>query len=263
MKHPAMTVKCLLMACDYAGTADELRGCQNDARNLACELVKSSVATHDDITMLMEPTLSDMRDALESLRRASTDPSVTHVFVSWSGHGTSQPDRNGDEVDRMDECLCPVDFATVGGLLDDELCRIVSSFDHDTKVTLLLDCCHSGTAVDLPWRFTGLRTTERASSGTRTAYHPNVVAISGCRDDQTSADAYDSVHNEFSGAMTRAALDVLAIEPTLIGDAFALVVAMRVLLQERNVTQVPQLCASWEWSQDRDVSVLPSKRENP
>lgn len=253
-----MTVKCLLMACDYAGSACELRGCQNDARNLAKRLLESSVATESDITTLFEPTLAQMRSALDRLRIASEDADVTHVFISWSGHGTSQPDRDGDETDCMDECLCPVDFDDNGGLLDDELGRIVYSFDHDTKVTLLLDCCHSGTAVDLPWRYKGLRATERAGSeGRCTPCHPNAVAISGCRDDQTSADAYDAVRNQFSGAMTRAALDVLAIEPTLLGDAFALIVAMRVLLSERHVTQIPQLCASWAYSRDRDVAVLP------
>jgi len=251
-----MTVKCLLMACDYAGTPDELRGCQNDAKNLKEALVKSSVAAEHDITTVLEPTLCDMRDALYSLARSTHSEDVSHVLVTWSGHGSFQRDENGDELDGADECLCPIDFASSGGLLDDELCRIVHSINHATRVTLLLDCCHSGTAVDQPWVFTGLRRTEPAGKGSCVC-HPHVIAISGCRDDQTSADAYDSMRNQFTGAMTCALLDCLRIEPTLIADAPSMVAAIRVLLYERKMTQYPQLSCSREYSTDMDLRVLP------
>jgi hypothetical protein len=254
-----MVVKCLLMACDYPGTASELRGCRNDSKNLANALVKSSVAARHDITIVLEPTLEGMRDALSAIARATHDSDVSHVFIAWSGHGTCQPDTNDDEADRMDECLCPTDYDTAGGLVDDELCRIVSTISHNTHVTLLLDCCHSGTAVDLPWVYTGLRHTEHAGKGSHSC-HPDVIAISGCKDSQTSADAYDASHNEFTGAMTRAVLDVLEVEPTLIADAPALVAALRVLLHERHMLQVPQLSASQEWSPEADICVLPSPR---
>ena len=244
------------MACDYRGTASELRGCQNDAKNLASALIKTSVATHRDITTVLEPTLADMRASLRAIARETHEKDISHVLIAWSGHGTFQPDTNGDEADGKDECLCPADYESHGGLVDDELCQMVSDVKHTTRVTLLLDCCHSGTAVDLPWLYQGLRRTGPAGKGSHTC-HPNVMAISGCRDDQTSADAYDSAHNEFTGAMTRSILDVLEIEPTLIADAPALVAAMRILLRERKMVQVPQLCASQEWSPQVDVCVLP------
>ena len=226
-------------------------------RILRMLLVKTSVAARHDITTVLEPTLAGMRDALSAISRATHDSDVSHILITWSGHGTLQPDTNGDESDHMDECLCPTDFDTQGGLVDDELCRIISGVNHATRVTLLLDCCHSGTAVDLPWMYTGLRRTESAGKSCGPC-HPNVIAISGCKDDQTSADAYDSAHNEFNGAMTRSILDVLEIEPTLISDAPALVAAMRILLRERKMVQIPQLCATQKWSRDADICVLPS-----
>lgn len=251
----SMVTKCLLMACDYQGTPDELRGCQNDARNLADVIVKSGAAARNDITVLKEPTLARMRDALAHLVQVTNDQHVDQVFISWSGHGTFQCDTNGDEDDGRDECLCPVDYHTKGGLVDDELCDILSRIDPDTRVAVFLDCCHSGTAVDLPWRYTGLRSTSRSGKKAH-ACHPNTIAISGCRDDQTSADAYDVTHNEYAGAMTRAALDVLEREPSLLIDAPALVLAMRVLLRERKMVQVPQLTSSREHHGGADVCVL-------
>jgi len=63
-------------------------------------------------------------------------------------------DDNGDEYDGYDETLIPVDFEKAGQIRDDELYRyFVTKFKEGVLVTSLMDCCHSGTVLDLPYKF--------------------------------------------------------------------------------------------------------------
>ncbi len=40
------------------------------------------------------------------------------LVITFSGHGTYQPDEDGDEADGLDEALCPYDLQTNGGRAD-------------------------------------------------------------------------------------------------------------------------------------------------
>lgn len=237
-----MTTRCLLMAANYVGTNHALQGCINDAENLSEFLVQSGFVDQKHITLIKEPKHAQILDGIKSLAEESNEKYISHIFVSYSGHGTYMQDTNGDEVDGQDEALVPVDFRTAGMVSDDDLCEVFAQINPSTRVSVLLDCCHSGTALDLPFKFVGSEMSSPCGSGSRC--HPKTVMISGCKDAQTSADAYDQQRKEYSGAMTSSLLDVLKVEPTIGCDAFALVAAMRVLLKERNMSQIPQLCAS-------------------
>ena len=251
-----MSVRCLLLAANYPGTRHELRGCVNDAENLSEFLVQSGCASQDHIKLVCEPTRSDIIDSIGELASESTDKGIDRVFISFSGHGSSLRDTNGDEEDGWDEALVPVDYARNGLVSDDDLCELFSQFSSNTKISVLFDCCHSGTALDLPFRFVGCTQTS-ACNAAGSKCHANTVMISGCKDAQTSADAYDKDRCEFSGAMTSAMLDVLKLEPTVGSDAFALVTAMRVLLKERGMSQIPQLCSSQSSDQCSVPEFLP------
>lgn len=96
----------------------------------------------------------------------------------YSGHGTSVPDKSGDEEDGSDEALCYVDedgqITYDSCLIDDDFAAAVVDCLHpDTQMLILTDCCHSGTIADLRsdvWG--GLQ----------------VVAIAGCTDAQEATD---------------------------------------------------------------------------
>jgi hypothetical protein len=61
----------------------------------------------------------------------------------------------GDEEDGYDETLIPLDFKQHGQIRDDDLLRIlVRPMKEGVTMTCLMDCCHSGTVLDLPYRFT-------------------------------------------------------------------------------------------------------------
>lgn len=62
------------------------------------------------------------------------------------------PDRNGDEEDGMDEILIPGDFREAGQIVDDEIySEFVTQVPAGVHVVCMIDCCHSGTAMDLPY----------------------------------------------------------------------------------------------------------------
>lgn len=235
--------RALLFGNNYPGTDAALNGCVNDAENLAEYLVASGFAAQADVKIMCEATGWGMIRALVALAAETNRQVIDTVFVSYSGHGTHVADDNGDETDGRDECLCPSDFETMGVLPDDFLNDLIEIINPRTRVVLLMDCCHSGSCMDLPMRYlTKTRFVRDASAAAKC--HPNVIMLSGCMDSQTSADAFDASRAEFTGAMTSAFLDSVKAKPAVVKDAFDLLTAMRALLKKRKMTQVPQMSTS-------------------
>jgi hypothetical protein len=228
---------------NYTGTGSELRGCVNDAENLQEYMIASGRVIPDNTCLLAEATGAEIVAAFKKLAEDTYTHNVAHVFISYSGHGTWVYDDSHDERDRRDECLCPADYATHGLLRDDDMHDLLHLFNPQTTITMLMDCCNSGSCMDLPFRYVS-RTSEVVEA-TDKACHPHVVMVSGCRDDQTSADAYDTARNEDTGAMTSSFLDVLAKNPPASRDMFVMVDSMRKLLKARRQGQVPQLSTSF------------------
>lgn len=105
----------------------------------------------------------------------------------------------------------PVDFRQGGMISDDDLRRIlVQDLPKDCRLTVILDCCHSGTALDLPYRViaseAGLDVKKKPSHKLPRPAAGEVVLLSGCQDDQTSADAGTGLagNKAPAGAMTTA-----------------------------------------------------------
>lgn len=70
------------------------------------------------------------------------------------GHGGKLRDDDGDEKDGYDETLIPVDYATAGQIRDDDLYKmLVAGLKEDVFATMIMDCCHSGSVLDLPFTF--------------------------------------------------------------------------------------------------------------
>ena len=75
-----------------------------------------------------------------------------YLVFYFAGHGTQVPDRRPfDELDGLDEALCPYDADDRGeGLvLDDDLGLWLDDVEAG-QVTVILDCCHSGTGTKAP-----------------------------------------------------------------------------------------------------------------
>ena len=82
--------------------------------------------------------------------------------------------------------------------------NFIQKLHKDTKLFVLMDCCNSGSNMNLPYCLENGMETKRE-------YEYNnelctIIKLSGCRDDQTSADYYDNRDKEFQGALTNAFL---------------------------------------------------------
>ena len=126
------------------GTHMDLAGCVNDAQDWAAELSTRgfTVATLLDDQATKAAMVAGFKSAIGGA--ASGDI----VVISYSGHGTYVPDTNGDEVDGLDEALCPYDIQTANApFIDDEIHALFAARQPGVRLLLIADSCHSGTVT--------------------------------------------------------------------------------------------------------------------
>ena len=127
---------------NYPGTHMDLSGCVNDANDWAAALSERGYS----VSKLLDTqaTKAAMVAAMNGLLASAA--AGDDVVISFSGHGTYQPDSDGDEIDGLDEALCPHDIQTGGGALtDDEIRVIFANRKTGVKLLFISDSCHSGT----------------------------------------------------------------------------------------------------------------------
>ena len=72
----------------------------------------------------------------------------------------------------------------------------------------------------------------------------NIITISGCRDNQTSADAYNVMHEyTFTGALSSCLL--MTLKENQNDTIFEIVDKTRNLLRSKRFSQKPELCSSY------------------
>jgi len=243
--------KCLLIGINYTGSGNALNGCINDSENLKEFLLSKNYFKESDTVMMNDhksgnlyPTKKNiMHHFNELVTFANTNKNKqVELFVSYSGHGYHIKDTNGDEEDGQDEVLCPIDFNTAGFIVDDYIrASFVDKLPANVKLIMFVDACHSGTMLDLKYAYKVNATHAYNVYGNYKDTACNVVSISGCRDNQTSADAYvkDDRENvmEYQGAMTAS-----LIKNYHDGISYnELITKMRSWLISNKYAQVPQL----------------------
>jgi metacaspase-1 len=222
----------------YQVAGADLRGCVNDVKDLSAALIEFHGFRKSDITVVTDlaATKKAMEAGIRALLRASKKGDV--AVLHYSGHGSHVPDDNRDESDGRDETLCPADLDWDDPFRDDWLRTTLDGMNAGVKLTVIMDCCHSGTNTRaivppdapvkeryLPSPFTlkavesgrsaprkvssELRSSSRAARRARdivTADIPELL-ITGCRDTQTSADAF--INGRFNGALTFALVQAI------------------------------------------------------
>jgi len=251
-KVPKLTGRrrALLIGINYFGTQAQLRGCINDVRSMQSLLVNSfgwspgCMRTLTDDSPGTMPTRSNIEEAMRWLVAGAQPGDV--LFFHYSGHGAQQEDPHGYEEDGMNETILPVDFKAAGMITDDEMGEImVKHLPEGVRLTAVMDCCHSGTGLDLPftWRGRGWKeeTNPYFSLG-------DVQMFSGCEDDDTSSDA-STAYGAAGGAMTTAFCDVLRSNP---GISYSeLMHQLNMLMRRRGFSQHAQLTSSQQFQFDR------------
>lgn len=138
-----------------------------------------------------------------------------------TGHGGRSRDRTGEEVDGFNETLLPVDHSFSGTIVDNDVNKmLVNRLPKGVMLHCIIDACHSGTVMDLPFLSKGVDAQQRWiwEDQRRRTYKGTaggeVICFSGCDDSQTSADtsslAQDSAN---TGALTFSFIN--AIESTI------------------------------------------------
>lgn len=249
-----------------------LYGCIHDANNTARFLraqfpaLASSTTVYTDDVNTAQTTRAGWLATLRQIARDSANKAFIYIHVS--GHGSSQVDRSGDELDRRDELLVPSDYTTAGFIRDDDLNAIFAQFAPSCKVLCCFDTCHSGTVLDLKYSWRADRT-RSVIENRQAAVRANVVAISGCLDAGTSSDggvAVPGMPAGVMGAFTSCWLRVLQTTPNLqTADAFAVVDRVRAMLRSAGYPQYPVLTASYDLSRQATLwptALFPSPRRD-
>ena len=246
--------KAVLFGLNYAShPTAKLSGCINDVQmmgallrekmNIAVDVYTDDKSAHDCsalgiITKLYEVAVQSWRDSLQ------------YVYIHYSGHGSYVKDVNGDETDKQDECLVPSDFQTAGFITDDYINALFSYFNPSTRIVCVFDCCHSGTIGDVKYSWTAPASVIIENINCKAK--AKIITLSGCMDDQTSADAYNILKDgKFCGALTACLLLVIKENPTIISDVFLLQIAVRQKLKDLQFPQLPKLCSTYNLTKDR------------
>ena len=212
-----------------------LSGCVNDARDLYQLFTGSFAFAPDDVRVLLDKraTSGAILKRLDWL--VGTAKAGDELVFAYSGHGARVRDRNGDELkDHLDECLVPIDFDWDDPkITDDVLALRFKRLPKGARLTVVLDCCHSGTATRelggvaslarksrprfvRPPIDVGMRAEGRSLPTNRLGVKQkagwldvdptmNHLLLAASSSDQTAADA--EFHGRANGALTRALID--------------------------------------------------------
>jgi len=255
-----MTKKALCVGInDYPlGEENDLKGCVNDANDWANLLRNHYDFT--DVKQLLnnEATKANIVAGIKDLLAGASDGDVL-VFTNAS-HGTYLADDNKDEP-KFDEAICPHDTDS-NLLVDDELRKLFLNIPKGVRLTVISDSCHSGSVTRvtnpndkyrrnrqlhpsiLKNRVLSDKEMKEAQQNARAKKEKfpesgmNEILLSGCKSNQTSADAY--IAEDYHGAMSYHAIKAI----TDAGYKLTyqeLHDALLPVLEAENYTQEPQL----------------------
>lgn len=124
----------------YQGWSGRLNACEADAADMAgiakscgftAKVLRTKKATRSSVS-------NALKDAAGKLRSGDI------FLLSYSGHGGQLPDLNNDEeADAQDETWCLYN----GELVDDEIYQALAKFAKGVRILVFSDSCHSGTVT--------------------------------------------------------------------------------------------------------------------
>jgi hypothetical protein len=158
----------------------------------------------------------------------------------------------------MDEGLVPSDYESKGILIDDILNHVISRFNPNTKILFVCDSCHSGSILDLKYTW-NVTTRQSTIDNKKCTVKAKTILISGCMDNQTSADAYNLLNDkQHIGALTACFIKVLERKPQQLYDVFSFVDSVRKELKIQGFAQYPCLTSTFDIANEPSM-ILPMK----
>jgi hypothetical protein len=246
-----------------------LRGCVADSGALYEWLARNRGLKPESAQILLDgqATRANLLRRLDWLSKQKVDVAV----FAFSGHGTRVQDLDADEETGFDQAIVPVDYARSGLILDDDLRRIYDGFPATTRLIVHLDSCHSDRADRglvhsftnymkrrtprfLSPEFIGDEALQKTYRGrqwrefesTPQAISRRVLSLAGCRDFETSADAWFGNKVGYRGAFTYHLLRAQQILGPK-ADTLATIEEARRTLLAGKFSQIPQISGPPEW----------------
>lgn len=189
----------------YQGWDGALAACEYDAQDMLAIARKQRFKS----SRLLLTEAATSAGVLNAIGEAAQQLVAGDLFwITYSGHGGQVRDVNGDEPDAMDETWVLYDRMVI----DDELYALWGRFKAGVRILALSDSCHSGTVLRAVPAFmeggppirampaTTVKAVYRANkraydaiqkhvkSGPEVKVQASVLLISGCQDNQYSAD---------------------------------------------------------------------------
>jgi hypothetical protein len=267
-------------------TNEHLNGCVKDMSNLKTFLKQKCFFSWWQLTSLENEraTRDNIIAELMKLVAYSNAQPGAELWFSYSGHGSSTYSFFGRN--NISDVICPRD-CDKNGVIDDEWLHnhFIQALHPKTKLFILMDCCNSGSNMNLSFCFNSVRTTcggvgcdgydgdddeaGKVSDGDdvrqtdannrgealyyKCNYEPenicSVVKLSESRDDQMSSEYFDFSFVEYQGALTNAFLEQNHYDKLCNGlDS----ITDKLIL--KNFTHRPVLTYSHKWG--CDISLL-------
>ena len=91
------------------------------------------------------------KNILAAMHWLVSEPNTCN-FLHYSGHGGQVKDPDGDRESGLDDTIVPVDYERSGQINSDTLHKtLVSALPQNSTLFVIFDCCHSGSAIELPY----------------------------------------------------------------------------------------------------------------
>jgi hypothetical protein len=185
-----------------------LVACEFDANDM--QALAAGQGFRTQVLLTAEATSGNVISAISQAAQELLPGDI--LVLTYSGHGGQVPDMNDEEEDALDETWCLYDLQVI----DDELYALWAQFKPGVRIFMLSDSCHSGSVAKDPevmkvaaehkilrvrvlpeevqaatYRahkalYDGLQAQNPA--GDQVEVGASVILISGCQDNQTSAD---------------------------------------------------------------------------
>ncbi|KAJ1434932.1 Caspase-like domain superfamily [Sesbania bispinosa] len=211
--------RAVLCGVTYSKRRFSLKGTINDVINMKTLLLNKfnfqmesiRVLTEEEINPNLIPTKRNIMESLKWLvNGCQAGDSLVFYF---SGHGLQQPaeDDKGDEIDDLDEAICPVDFIKEGMITDNEMnSTIVRPLKNGVTLHAIFDSGHSATTLDLMHVYTKVNGKWKWVDNKPPSKEPIVkdtsgglvICLSACEDNQMAAETAAFGGKEMSGLMT-------------------------------------------------------------
>ncbi|KAH8976546.1 caspase domain-containing protein [Lactarius hatsudake] len=175
------------------------------------------------------------------------------LFFYFSGHATQVKDLDGDDSDGLDECMCAMDYMcdrrilpspdTPGIIVDDDINRImVQPLPQGCRLTAVLDCCHSGTLLDLPFIYDKRGILKKLPNNPNTIEQKSspadVISLSACKDGENAFEVPAE-----GGALRKAFIEYMTSSGSR-GTCYDIIRSLLAYMRASGLRQQPQLSSS-------------------